>query len=686
MTFRSWLCLFVLPLSGLSCGKVPLHDVDAGFVVADASWFEAEQTLFFFTEVTAEQGIGDLSLIEVTYTTPSSVVDWTPMRDLTMVHTHLDVDCGIDRLCGSASVKVPLQPRNVGIRLRYHPEGSLALSSNTVFNAVGLGPDYTNRSLLVYGVFDATNTMIQWRARHQFPTIRNERATELGLRRAFVIRDQVFGDNELVTRRNPYGYGVECPGSFEAIDHPPVATTDRAKFDDVEVPVAAFDAPTVCAQATVEDALGSYTTGAVARKNPEVKPAFPLLRSPVREARMLPFFLGPCERTISADHEAMLRQRLQLGLLPTTCIDDWEQPDFVANLIVLFREAIEAARPRGDDMVLVIAVNQDDEGVSDAVEEALAKVVPRERERSSPRVAGAFVLDSTDRGLNVPSNKPVTLWCPSTIPFDEIPDVSARSCPVLPDVLNLDLGPFSIGTLPILPTRDQYLDFIDTYSKAQAGSVESLRFLTPEFSATADFRPLGDFGVATFLNNEVITADPDDAFSFCTPDEPLPFVFSSDILTALGQKGISPQDCEYLGLDPDACGAVGAGLLPIENLPEWHDLVGESIYDLGVFWEFPFLLRMDYEVVLAGSASAFGVSVPFGVASPAEAFYGTELWMTDKLPLAEALTQCTRFCDHGTFDSAGVYHPSDGFTPTYGSTCYRPRYPELGDDGFPVDP
>jgi hypothetical protein len=42
----------------LSCVKVPIDDVDAGFTIANTAWFEEEQTLFVFYSVSAEQGLG----------------------------------------------------------------------------------------------------------------------------------------------------------------------------------------------------------------------------------------------------------------------------------------------------------------------------------------------------------------------------------------------------------------------------------------------------------------------------------------------------------------------------------------------------------------------------------------------------------------------------------------------------
>jgi len=674
-------CLFAV-----SCGKVPIYGVNAFFTLADGSWFAEEQTLFVFYELSAEQGLGDPSVIEITYATDEERVPWTPVSDFDPVHTHIPVDCGVNRLCGSVSISVPLEPRDFDIRLRYHRDGELALEAEAVLNIVGPGAPHTNRSLVVYGVFEGSNQQVQWRGRHQFPTLRNQQVDRLGLRRDFLIRGQRFGTADTSSPTNPYGYGVDCPDFFVDAGLPEVGTDERAVFDADPLPLGASEASAVCADATVFDATGSFSAVALARKNPEVRGAFPVLRSPVHEASPIQFFFGPCDRVISAEHEAMQRQRLLAEGVPTYCIDDWASPDFVDTLVVDLRDAVEARRPLGEDMVLVVGINQDEPGAAVAIERALAQVVPGERERSTPRLAGAFVFDSTPRGLSLPELAPVTLWCPATLDLSEIPDASVRSCPTLPDIPDLELGPFSFGFLPILPSREQYLDFIDTYSTAQAGRVDTARFLTPEFAATSDHVDLGEFGVVTFLNGESISAGSDDAFSYCVQDQPAPFFFRSELLRNDGFGIVFQEACQAGVVPPQLCAFAGAGLLPIELLPMWHEQFGERNYELGLFWEFPFLLQAEYEAVVAGAATAFGVTVPFGVADPQEAFLGSEIWENDSFALDPTLTQCTRFCDHPTFDSAGVYNVTDPFRSTYAQGCYLPRFPVPGDPGFPIDP
>ncbi|MEZ4316665.1 MAG: hypothetical protein R3F61_04155 [Myxococcota bacterium] len=679
---RRTLAILALAATPVSC-KVPIHGVEAAFTLADASWFDEEDTLFVFYEVSAEQGIEDPSVIEISFATDTERVDWTPLADFEMVHTHLPVDCGATSLCGSASIHVPLEPREVKLRLRYHRDGELALTADEVFNVVGLGPAHSNRSLIVYGVFDGENQRVQWRGRHRFPTVRNEQASRLGLRRRFTVENARFGDLGLGSGPNPYSYGVPCPEAFVSAGLPSITTEDRAVFHVDSVPLAASDSPTVCGDATVTDALGTFTTGATARKNPEVRPAFPVLRSPVHEATQLKFFLAPCDRVIDEDHAAMQRQRLFMEDTPTTCIDDWRSPGFVDSLVVELRDAVEAARPAGNDMVLVIALHQDETGVSATVEDALVQVVPGERHRASPRLAGAFVFDSTTRGLTAPELAPSTLWCPSTLIGD---DASTRTCPALPDLPDLDLGPFSFGVLPILPPRQQYLRFIEDYGPGQTGEATAVTYLTPEFATTSDHVDLGSFGVVTFLNGETIAAEPDDAFSYCVQEEPQFLVVRSPAMQNPQIQQQVAAGCALGLLAPALCTVPDAGLMAIEGLPDWHAVLPEEQYEVGLFWEFPFLFRMEYRAVVAGAVSAFGLSVPFGLGTPAEAYYGTPQWLADSFTADPELLQCTRYCDHPTFDSAGVYHVADPFRSTYAHACYVPDLPMLGDSGFPRDP
>lgn len=670
-----------------SCSKVPIHDVAAGFTLADASWFAEEETLFVFYDVSAEQGLGDQSVLEIAYVTDDETVDWTSLTDLPAVHTHVALDCGTTRRCGSWSLHVPKEPRDVALRLRYHRDGEMALDADTVFNVVGTGDAWSHRSYLAYGVFDATNRRVQWRGRHRFPTLRNEQASDYGLRRSLVVADAVYGTADLASSANLYGYGVDCPGAFVPAGLSEVETDERAAFAEGELPLDASEATTVCALATVTDAKGTFTTGAIARKNPEVRPAFPELRSPIREAKVLPFFLEPCDRRISAEHEEMQRQRLLVGALPSTCIDDWDAPGFADALAATFSDAIERARPEGRDMVLVVGLHQDEDGASEAVQEALAQVVPEERLKTSPRLAGAFVFDSDGDGPSIPELDTSTLWCPATISQTDTDVTLANlTCAIAPDNPSVELGPFSFGTLPILPSREQYLEFVDTYSEAQAGEVTGMSLRTPEFATTAEHVPLGDYGVATFLNDEAVSAEADDAFSYCATDDPAVIVFRSAFMESEAFQALLAQNCESGGLPEDLCSYGALGLLPLALLPSWHAAFPEASYALGLFWDFPFLLHLDFETSAAGSVTAFGFSVPFGIAANGESYLGTAMWTTDTFSLAETLTQCTRFCDHATFDSAGVYQVAAPFRTAYATSCYLPDYPEPGDGGFPLDP
>jgi hypothetical protein len=660
------------PASGLpvGCGKVRITDINAGFTISDVAWFEDEQTMFVFYRVDAEQGLQPESVIELKYRTDDVVVPWTPLGQLTPVHTHVPVDCGVTSRCGSMSVAVQKPPREVGLRLRYHRDGEVSLDAPVVFNVVGVGPAHLTRSLAVYGVFDETNTRVQWRARHQFPTIRNEQATALGLRRVFSVTGATYGDLTLPGAENPWGYALSpvCPNALTDLPWPERRTTERAIFEPNELPLAASTAPVVCAAATVTDALGEFTTAAIARKNPQVRSAFPALRSPIRENTPVGFVLRICNRVISQEHLDMQVQRLLLAGEPEVCLDDFQAPGFADRLASTFKQRIDATRAAGKDMILVLAVHHDDTTgrLGRVVEAALEQVLVPERDKSSPRVSGAFLLDSSAYRLTLNTLKTLVLWCPSRLitqfDLDLVPSASDRDCPLLPDQPDLLLGPFKLNQLPILPTRQQYLTFINKYSVAQAGSMKKIVYLAPERTAVSENIPVGEVGLVTRFNNETISADPTDAFSFCASEDP----------------GVARMAVQPVGA-PEA-------LAQLSMLPRLHQASPFPLYALGLGWESPFILRLDYESRLAGAATVATFTLPFGIASANQSFLGNEQWKRDVFPLADALAQCTRYCDHPTFDSAGVYQPLAPFRQAFAEQCYRPKFPVPPEGGFPVDP
>lgn len=665
----------LLVVAGAACEyldfpvKVPITPVNAAFTLANSAWFEEEETLFLFYRVSAEQGLGPLSQLEVSWRTDAAEQPWTNLATLPDVHRHLPVDCGANGRCGSKSLHLPLPPRDLRLRLRYHRDGEMALEAPLIFTPVARGPAHTHRSLLVYGVFDQSNTHVQWRARHQFPSLRNQEAEELGLRRRYLISEAGEGALTAPWSENPYGYGLAptCPPQFTPLGWPALETEERAIFNPIDLPALAFASPQLCARSTVFDARGAFEAATMARKNPEVAPAFPLLHSPIQTEAAVPFLLRMCRRAISEPHLSMQRQRLLLAGAPEICVDDWAQPGFAEQLASKFAAQLDARRLEGQDMVLLFALHHDEStgGLARAVESALEKLLPLEREKSSPRVSGAFVFDSLSYTVASPQLRPLVLWCPANAPgddLDQIPAASERSCPLLPDNPDLQLGPFQFNQLPILPTRPQYSRFLEKYSEAQAGRTRALTFKAPVRTPLSENVPLGEYGVATFFNNEVLTASPTDRFSFCAPPD------GSAQAVVFRVPGVQ-------------------AVLPLSALPQVHERAPQPRYGLGLAWDFPYLLRLEYETAVAGAVTVAAFTVPFGIKAPTqEASYGTQLWEKGDFPLGEVITRCTRFCDHPTFDTDGVYKLQLPFWPSYRDRCYRPAYPALGDGGFPRDP
>lgn len=674
---RLHFALLVFVASAAACDfvKVPVTDINAGFTLAEATWFEEEQTLFFFYRIDAQQGLGALSQIEITYRTDDLAQPWAPLSSLPAVHTHVEVDCGPNSKCGSRSLHVARLPRDIRLRLRYHRDGQMFLNAPLNINTVLTGPAHTNRSAILYGVFDEQNLHVQWRLRHQFPTIRNEAAQGLGLRRFFSITNPAHGDLPLPIDGNPYGYGFQqaCPGALTSLGWPAVETTDRASFAPNEVPVPAYPSPVICANAMVKDAVGEFNTAVLARKNPQTSPAFPSLRSPIEENTQVKFFLRICSRTISIEHQNMQSQRLLLGGQPEICIDDWAAPGFANQLASQFRSRIDAERLAGRDMVLMFSLHHDDRTgrLADVVEAALQSVLPFENSKSSPRVSGAFVFDSFTHTIALPEVRRLALWCQansSTDDLDAIPAGSESSCAIQPDLPDIKIGPFRFSQLPILSTRAQYLTFINKYSEAQAGRTRSLSFRAPTRTPLSTNLAVGDFGVATFFNNEIISAAPTDAFSICEDE--------IGNAAAVVFKVAVPTDA----------GVLEDAVIPIESLPDVQQIFPQPNYPLGLVWASPYRMQLEYEVVLAGAATAYSLTVPFGISTNDSRPFGSKLWERSEFPLADLLLRCTRFCDQPTFDSSGVYNVSSLFADAYRKQCYRPKYPVVGDGGFPRDP
>ncbi len=186
-----------------------------------------------------------------------------------------------------------------------------------------------------------------------------------------------------------------------------------------------------------------------------------------------------------------------------------------------------------------------------------------------------------------------------------------------------------------------------------------LKFRVPELPPSSTHVDLAPGVVVTLLNDEIITAESTHAFSFCESGEALPVFFRADVLDEL---------------------------IPIQALPEFHGFLPQSNYALGLLWDFPYVLQLEYQSITAGSISAFSASVPFGISRTTRQNYGSEIWTSETFSLAQSLVQCDRFCDHPTFDAAGVYQVNALFRSAYALSCYVPRFPERGDSGFPDDP
>ena len=386
------------------CEKVPIVDIAARFALADSTWFAEEDTLFVFYRVEAEQGLGPASQIELAYRTDDTDLGWTPLGELSPVHTHLPVDCGIRALCGSTSLRIAQVPRQVRLRLRFHRDGQTTLEAPVAFNVVGRGPAHTqpqparlrrlrrgqppHRVARPPPVPQPPQRTGARAGTAPQPPGRPIRGTARSRRPSPTIPTDTLSRRPVLRRSCRW-------------DGPPARPRCQRCSKTPTLPLAASPSPLVCAEATVTDGKGTFPAAALARKNPEVRPAFPVLRSPIRENTEVGFLLRPCARTISEPHRALQVQRLLIAGEPEICVDDVRDPTLAQRLAAQFRARLDEKRALGKDMVLTLALHHDDSSgaLAEAVEQALEQVLPFERDRGSPRVSGAFVFDSVGYAL-----------------------------------------------------------------------------------------------------------------------------------------------------------------------------------------------------------------------------------------------------------------------------------------------
>jgi len=371
-----------------------------------------------------------------------------------------------------------------------------------------------------------------------------------------------------------------------------------------------------------------------------------------------------CQEFPDNEHRDMQLQRLFLVEDDVLCVDDFRQAGFAGSLSTFFTERINALREEGEDMVLVLGLHRDTGivGLAERIEQALAPIVREEAEKSSPRLSGAFVFDSFSHQILDPDVARFVLWCPASLPgndLSQIDNASLRTCATQILVPPIGLGPVSLTTVPILPTRRQYETFIEDFGVRSAGRMTELSFVAPSRTPLSRNIQVGDFGVATFFNNEAITPAPEHAFSYCASADAANIVFSVE------------------GFDDVA---------PLSALGEVHRQFAFPRYALGLLWDFPYLMTLEYQSFLAFNGEAFGVTVPFGIASPAEEFRGSFVWEQERFDIGNALLECKRFCSAPTFDSSGVYNIRQAFDETYAQQCYAPRFPSPPGAAFPVDP
>jgi hypothetical protein len=159
-------------------------------------------------------------------------------------------------------------------------------------------------------------------------------------------------------------------------------------------------------------------------------------------------------------------------------------------------------------------------------------VVPDERDRTSPRLAGAFVLDSDIRGLTLDELAPVTLWCPSTEPADAsgIPDASAALVRRQPGQPGLLPRAVHVRRAPRSFRRESSTSTSSTPTRRAGGQGDVALVPTPEFATTADHVLLDGYGTGHVPERRDHHRRQRRRVFYCVSASFDPFVFRTDAM------------------------------------------------------------------------------------------------------------------------------------------------------------
>ncbi|MCX6127916.1 MAG: hypothetical protein NTX25_02485 [Proteobacteria bacterium] len=612
------------------------------FSEVKAFWFEDEASFFLFYRIDHPLIQRPDSALEFSLNQGNS---WTDVKDVQNIHQHDAVDCGNVARCGSLSQKADTQVADIRLRLRFHKDSELAdLAEFPVVIVKSSSP--FKRSFYIYGIFDTSNTYVQWRGRHQFPGLSHEQAEAYGLRRAYRIQNveaQIPSSEPDSVNPSLYGKPSSCDGT--KLDAPIISSDqgeDHWMINQIDSTYAQ-----VCASSEVHDANGQYFAVAIGRKNPVVAAITQDLQLSYTKVTQVPLVFAVCSAIDQAYLDFQLK-RLKIESHPIDQCLDRDQLSPESLLSLLYAKIVVAKQNLGPDIALIIVLHYSDSTFSQAVTllfgQALEAIA---NDKNFPRVAAFFIYDSFAPESLPLAKQASVIWCPMAGAEEE----KLSSCTFQP--ASVVVGSLELRNSPALPDYTSFLNLSN--EQINGAKIENFSIYAPRETGETGRLIFENVGQMNYVFNpfDQLQLSASETLSFCRLNDPF----------------------ELFGFESlDKVNPLSANTL--SELPDVHrETKLDRSYSLGVRMTVPFFVSIQYSSTVAiGPKNYIAYLALRGKRTVSDAF-GAAILRSEALPFANVLSKCTQYCQHPAFDESGSYVLARPWYEEFAQRCYNPLIP-----------
>ncbi len=650
-------CVAVALLS-IGCEKVPLRDVGQHLQTVNAHWFESEKTAYVFFEADAPPPSSSSAVFELN--AGNETTEFRALSPDWSVHEHQIVRCG-DHVCGSFSFKSAEAPKEIILRLRYHASSPLETHMAT---GVQTHPnDGTSQaySALVYGVFSGQNDRAQLRIESNFGDPNSSDVAKYGMTRRFESVDEVSSDfttddeSRLQIRTlSPFLYPADICALKLNSHHggrrgPVTRVQGNRAWSSLSYDKHDTNAGS-CFQVNTLDHNGSVLVSqfAVARKNPVLTQTPLKISTPLHASIKVPIVVNICGDSSGNPSPLSAPQYLDyqkhiLGFDQATvdaCFQLGQESIFSANLQTLLLQKLEAARAAaagsGGDLFFTVILNHrlgaEFDFMQSIVQSRLNDIIFAEAGKISPRLVGAFVYDSNENFSPKATGNPALIWCPRVRQKSEKDNLQDGGVNCITDHSGgIDLTLLSavapMGPFPNLTSFETYVAKWGT-----GGLLKQVEFKIRSVPAGASTVQDSENQV-TYFDSVRLSILPGHGARVCSENDD---GSTLDSLRFLNSTSTHPYPLTAADADASL-------------------RVGNQSFRVGIEWEFPFLISVEYREKLSGTILGF---VPFSATGKTNKLLGEPKWNRANWDLGSYFQKCDQFCDHPFFDSAGTYQVS----------------------------